>query len=166
MLQFIILVALVIAFMIAKSFYQQWQDNKLRDNPPPKRVIEVSLPRDISDSRLRMAKFWRKVASAAQGDAKARKMGARQLDFVYHVTVPAPGATPEMKCLIYADPDKMDGVKRSIKQVFDGTADVLELEEDPLGQLAQVLRKTDEGGEPEEVTPEITDPQTALPAAE
>lgn len=140
MASLLLLLFIGLAGFIAWRFYLQRQEEQLRDNPPQRRVIEVSLPAGSTNSPQEMARFYRKVASAALGDAKARRVGARQVDFVYLGDVQAPGATPRLRCRIYADPDKMDTVKKAIKSVYKDQADVVEIEEDELTVLAQVLR--------------------------
>jgi hypothetical protein len=87
-----------------------------------------------------MARFYRKVASAALGDGKARKQGARQIDVLYLADVQAPGASPRLRCRIYADPDKMDSVKKALKGVYKDQVDVVELEEDELVAAALAIR--------------------------
>jgi len=139
MFAIILIVFFIALFFIARAFYRQKQEQQLRDNPPERRVIEVSLPGGVNDSRMQMARFWRKVASATTIDPKARKTGQGQLDLVYLATVSEPKAMPRLSCLIYADPERMDAIKRAIKQTFEDV-DVLELEEDPLLPVAAQLR--------------------------
>jgi len=139
MVDLLLLVGVVLAFFVIRKFFQEKSEEKLRDNPPEKRIIQVSLPNGIKDSRTQMRRFWKKVSKAVQTDASGRKTGQGQIDLVYYITVPGPKSTPVVNCLIYTDPDKMDAVKRAIKQVFDAQSDVLELEEDPLLKPAQLI---------------------------
>lgn len=145
----LILLGIAAFCMIAWRYWQQRADEKLRNNPPQRRVIEVSLPVGVADSATSMARFYRKAAAAALGDKGARRVGARQIDFVYLVDVPAEGALPRLKCRIYADPDKMDAVKKALKSSFHDAIDVLEMKEDDLLPLAKILRP-EEGSLPEE----------------
>lgn len=138
-----ILLSFAAFILVAWKFWQQRADEKLRDNPPQRRIIEVSLPVGVSDSVANMSRFYRKAAAAALGDAGARKSGMRQIDFVYLIDVPAEGALPRMRCRIYADPDKMDAVKKALKSSFQEAIDVVELPEDDLLPIAQVLRPPD-----------------------
>lgn len=147
LLNLFILVAIAAFIMIAWRYLQQRADEKLRNNPPPRRIIELSLPVGVADSAVNMARFYRKVSAAALGDKGARKIGARQVDFVYLVDVPAEGALPRMRCRIYADPDKMDAVKKALKSSFQEGLDVIELPDDDLLPVARMLR-------PEEKTEE------------
>ena len=144
-----VLLALGAFLLVAWKFWQQRADEKLRDNPPQRRIIEVSLPVGVSDSVANMSRFYRKVAAAALGDSGARKSGMRQIDFVYLVDVPAEGALPRMRCRIYADPDKMDAVKKALKSSFQEAIDVVELPEDDLLPIAQILRPPEEEEEEE-----------------
>ena len=141
MLNFLILFGLVLAILIAKKFLSERTEERLRDNPPERRIVEVSLPGGIKDSKEQMKRFWKKMGNVAVSDPKTRKTGAGQIDVVYIITVPAPKAMPVLKCLVYADPDKMDAVKRALKQVFDAQSDVLEISEDPLAEYADALRQ-------------------------
>ena len=143
MLEILLIFALFLAIIIARKFFAERSEERLRDNPPEKRIVEVSLPGGIKDSRLQMKRFWKKMAKVAHTDSKGRKTGVGQIDLVYYITVPGPKAMPVLKCLIYADPDKMDAVKRAIKQVFDAQSDVLELAEDPLDKYADAIRELD-----------------------
>lgn len=136
----LLLLCLAVAlFFIVRAYLRARAEQRLRDNYPQRRIIEVTLPAGVNTSRLDMARFFRKVASATTTDAKARKEGIGQVDFVYLGTVPQPKAMPKISCLIYADPDKMDAVKRAIKGTFDDI-DVIEHEEDPLAPVAEALK--------------------------
>ena len=46
-----------------------------------------------------------------------------------------------MRFLVYCDPDKMDAVKRALKNAFSEQADVLELppEHDPMRELTMLM---------------------------
>ena len=139
---FIFLVVIVIIGAIAVRYYHQRVENQLRENFPQRRVIEVSLPRGVNDSHKRMQKFYRKAVSAASGDPKERKQGLKQMDIVYLAECPEGQTMPVIRFLIYVDEDKMDAVKRSLKQVFDGLADVMELapNHDPMAEIAAQLK--------------------------
>ena len=145
----LILLFIVASFFIVRAYLRARDEQRLRDNYPQRRVIEVTLPAGISDSRIAMARFFRKVASATTIDPKARKQGVGQIDFVYLGSVPQPRAMPRISCLIYADPDKMDSVKRALKGTFDDL-DVVEHEEDPLLAVAEAL-KPNPAVEPEQM---------------
>lgn len=140
MLGLLLLFALVIGVLILRKFLAERTEEKLRDNPPERRVVKVSLPAGIKDSKIQMQRFWKKMMKVAASDSKGRKAGVGQIDVVYYVSVPAPKAQPVLECLIYTDPDKMDSVKRVIKQVFDAQSDILELQEDPLEEYAKQIR--------------------------
>lgn len=155
LINLLLLFAIVAFCMIAWRYWQQRADEKLRNNPPQRRIIEVSLPVGVADSAMSMARFYRKAAAAALGDKGARRVGARQIDFVYLVDVPAEGALPRLKCRIYADPDKMDAVKKALKSSFHDAIDVLEMKEDDLLPLAKILRPE------EDSTPEESDAEFA-----
>lgn len=140
-LNLIFIFAIILAILIAKKFFAERTEERLRDNPPQRRIIEISLPNGITESRVAMKRFWKKMGKVAATDTKGRKEGAGQIDVVYLATVPGEKAMPVIKCLIYADPDKMDAIKRSAKQVFDAQSDIMELSEDPLGPYADKLRQ-------------------------
>lgn len=160
MTQLIILVAAAVAVIIAVRYREYAREQRLRDNPPQRRLIEVRLPRGINDANVRMQRFYRKVASAAMDEGGKRQVGERQIDIVYLAEVPAGGhAEPQIRFLIYADPDKMDAVKRSLKQAFDDMADVTEPKHDPLWEIAEQLRPPKE--QAEEDTGQQLDPQQA-----
>lgn len=137
----IALVFIVIVGLIVRRYLHFRADQRLRENPPPRRVIEVSLPRGMDDSRERMSRFYRKAASAALGDKDARKQGMRQIDIVYMAEARREGSLPELRFLIYCDQDKMDAVKRALKNAFSDQADVLEIppDHDPMHDLASRL---------------------------
>ena len=142
MIDLVLLLVAVAVIVIAWRYRQQRQENKLRENFPHRRVIEVALPRSITDSNKRMQRFFSKAVTAAQGDAKARRTGMRQVDVVYLAEVMQGQAMAEVRYLIYVDEDKMDAVKRDLKQVFDGMAHVTELPpgRDPMEEIASQLR--------------------------
>jgi hypothetical protein len=159
MINFIIIIVVVIAVLIIRRYLRQRIEQRLRENPPPRRQIEISLPRGIEDADDRMAKFLRKVSSAALGDKKSRQAGLRQIDIVYYTEVKRQGSLPTLRYFIYADEDKMDSVKRAVKNAFEGQANVIEIqpEDDPLADVAERLRP----GQEEE--PEMRAPIGELP---
>jgi hypothetical protein len=142
MVQLIVIILLVAVGVVVWRFRQQRQENQLRENFPRRRVIEVSLPRGIKDSNDRMQKFYAKAVTATQGDPKARAQGLRQIDIVYLAEVKPEHTMADIRFLIYVDEDKMDAVKRSLKQVYEGMAHVLEIpaEHDPMEEIAMQLR--------------------------
>ena len=139
MWDFLLIIGFILIFFVIKKFLSERKEEKLRDNPPERRIIQVSLPNGINDSRTQMRRFWKKVAKIVHTDANGRASGVGQIDLVYYVTVPGPKAAPVVNCLIYTDPDKMDAVKRALKQVFDAQSDILELEEDPFKGAAEKI---------------------------
>ena len=154
----IVLCALLVAFFIARRWWLERHEQRLRENPPQRQGIEVALPNGSEGSPRAFASFLRKVASSAMADAKTRRAGQRQLDIVYLASAPSPGAEPVIRFRIYADPDRMDAIKRAIKQVYKGTCEVNPIKEDELLELAQRLRPQPEA-EPEHAdAPEATAP--------
>jgi hypothetical protein len=139
--QLFLLVLAVLMFFVIRKYLRHRADQQLRENPPARRVIEVSLPRGVEDSDERMTRFYRKVASAALGDKDMRKQGMRQIDIIYLAEARRQGSLPEMRFLVYCDPDKMDAVKRALKNAFSEQADVLELppEHDPMRELTMLM---------------------------
>lgn len=135
----ILLLVAVLGFFIVRAYLRHRAEQRLRDNFPERRVIEVTIPTGIDDSRLAMARFWRKVASATTSDPKARKEGIGQIDFVYMGVVPKPKAMPRVSCFIYADKDKMDAVKRALKSTYEDL-EIVEHKEDPLAPVAEALK--------------------------
>jgi hypothetical protein len=133
------IVFVVLLVFIGRTYLRARAEQKLRDDYPPRRVIEVTIPGGINDSRVAMARFWRKVASATTSDPKVRKTGIGQIDFVYMGVVPKPKAMPRVSCFIYADPDKMDAVKRALKSTYEDL-EIVEHKEDPLSPVAEGLK--------------------------
>lgn len=151
LIKIVFVLVLIAAFFIWRRYRQQMIEQRLRDNPPERRIIEVSLPKDVKDSHQRMPRFYRKIATqVAMGSADDRKKGMRQLDIVYLVEVP--GTEARLRFLIYSDPDKMDMVKKAIRQIFEGMARIIELDHDPVAQIAEQLKPP-----PEEVALEADD---------
>jgi hypothetical protein len=148
-----LLIILVIAgiVFVAWRFRLQKIEESLLDNPPERRIIEVSLPLGTKKSSSEMVRFYRKISTAALGDKKAREKGMRQIDFVYLVDAQSEGATPRMRCRIYADPDQMDAVKKALKSSFTDWVDVMEVEEDELRMLAEQLRPRPNVEDPAEI---------------
>lgn len=146
MTEFIILLVLVAAGVITWRLTLRWQEEKLRKNPPERKIVEVSLPRGTKGSPAEMARFYRKIASFAQADSGARRKGLRQLDFVYFADVVHEGAPPRLRCFLYADEDVMEQVKRALKSTFRSGVDVAPVEEDDLRKLGLVLRPPEEDG--------------------
>ena len=137
----LILLVLVIAGFAARRWYVERFEQRLRENPPERRVIRLALPGGTKDSPKAMARAIRQAAPAAFTGRDGRREGTGQLDFAYVFTVPAPESEPVMECWIWGDPDKIDAVKRAVKQVFPtGSLEVNEMNEDALAEIAEHFR--------------------------
>lgn len=113
---------------------------RLRANPPPRSVIEVTLPRGITDSRARMQSLYRKLVTLTQADDAMRREGAGVIETVL-LTEALPGrSSPELRFLIYCAPEQTAQVKRMIKQAYSGQAQVIEPSADPLSDVVEELR--------------------------
>jgi hypothetical protein len=128
----------IVALVVTRTYLRLRKEKNLRDNYPTRRVIEITLPSGTDQARFMNASFWAKVASATSADPKARAQGAGQIDFKYIATVPSPRAMPVVHCLICADADRMDSIKKALKTVYEDIS-VVELKEDPLRQLVEVI---------------------------
>lgn len=142
--ELVLLIVLVLAGIIARRWWLQRQDNLLRENPPARRCIEICLPRDVTDAREKMQGVWRSLSSSATSDKSERKRGERQVSAVYWASVPEGKETPELRFLLYVDPDRMDKVKKSIRQSFENQAEIIEHQEDPLLAIAKEMRPPEE----------------------
>jgi hypothetical protein len=140
--QLFILILLGVVGSICYKYWKYRAEQRLRENPPPRRVIEVSLPRGEDNSADRMARALRTIAHAAMGDKKARRTGMRQIDIVYMFEVPKGKMEAIGRYLLYCDPDKMDTVRRAIKQTYGQVAAVQEIsaDDDPMAEIAAALR--------------------------
>lgn len=162
----IILCVLGFGFFILRRWWVERREQLLRENPPQRAGIEVALPHGSDNSPRSFAQFLRKVASAATADEKTRRTGKRQIDILYLATVPAEGAEPQISFRIYADPDRIDAVKRAIKQVYKACeVNPVPEEEDELLALAEHY-KPQPDAEPEEMDaqPPAPEDQSAMPA--
>lgn len=139
LLQLALLLSPVLIFFIARSYLRMQAEQRLRDNPPPKRILEISLPTGVKDSNVRMQRFHRKNMSVANGDDKMRAAGLRQFDIVYFIDCPVDAVHPELRFLAYCDPDQMDKVKRLFQGTYVG-AQINELKEDPMAAIAEAMR--------------------------
>lgn len=147
----IVLCVIVFIIFMGRRWWIERQEQKLRENPPQRAGIEVSLPHGTDNSPRSFAAFLRKAASAATADEKTRRTGQRQIDVLYLATVPAEGADPRITFRIYADPDRIDAVKRAVKQVYPACeVNPVPAEEDELLALAEQYRPRPEA-EPEEL---------------
>lgn len=138
-----LLIAVIIAvgiFLIARAYREHQISDRLRRNPADKAVIEVRLPRDITDANERMQRFYQKVGSHVANDEKMRAEGQGTLDVVYFVEVPRGKSAPELRFLVYAPPEKMSAIKRTLQQAFKGHAEVTVPTSDPMAGLAAALR--------------------------
>lgn len=134
---------------------------RLRANPPERALIEVTLPRGITDSRQRMQSLYRKLVTLTQTDDAMRREGLGVIETVMLVEAHPGRSAPEMRFLIYCAPEQTAQVKRMIKQAYSGQAQVVEPREDPLADVAEELRPrredeipaVDEAGEGEEGAP-------------
>lgn len=148
-------------FMVIKTYRQQMIEQRLRENPPPKAVIEVRLPRDVTDANLSSQKLWRKVASLTATDGSLRAQGLGTIDVVLFSEVPPGKSTAEVWCLVYCHPDHLNLLKRGIRQVFRGMAEITTPDRDPMAELSEQLRPPPE---PEPVDPRAIEGAAPEPA--
>lgn len=139
MRELILILFPIIAFLVIRTYLRLRKEKQLRDNYPSRRVIEITLPAGTDQARFMNASFWAKVASATTSDPKARSQGLGQIDFKYLATVDAPRSMPKVRCFIYADPERIEVVKKALKTVYEDIS-IIELSEDPLAGHIQQLR--------------------------
>lgn len=128
------------AILILRVYRRRRALERIRANPPPRSVIEVRLPRDISDANHRMQRFYQKVYSHTLTDPSMRAKGEGGIDVVYHFEHPVGRTASEMRFLLYAAPEKMPAIKRTLQQAFQGQAEVTVPQTDPMEALAKELR--------------------------
>lgn len=113
---FILLLVLGGAGFIGYKFWRLRAEHNLRySDPPPRKFIEIALPRDVNDAERRMQNFYRKIAGLTTADSGARREGKGQLDVLFFVEVPPGHMTPLMRFILACDPEKTGAVKRAIK---------------------------------------------------
>lgn len=149
---YVLLAAVLVVgiFLIARAYREHQISDRLRRNPAEKAVIEVRLPRDITDANERMQRFYQKVGSHVVNDERMRAEGQGTLDVVYFVEVPRGKSAPELRFLVYAPPEKMSAIKRTLQQAFKGHAEVTVPTQDPMADLAVALRPAEYDENPDE----------------
>jgi len=109
--------AVLFAFWKVWRFYRaRMLAERLRMNPPPRSVIEVTLPRGITDSRARMQSLYRKLVTLTQADEATRREGGGVIETVLLAEALPGRSAPELRFLIYCAPEQTPQVKRMIKQ--------------------------------------------------
>jgi hypothetical protein len=138
---FLVLIA-VATFVVVRQYRRVRREQALRLAPlPPRKVIEVKLPRDVTDANTRMRRFYSRVASVTTGDTQAREEGIGQLDMIYLIDRPPHFLTPILRFFIVADERAMPTVKRALKTAFEQQAEVFNIEVDPLQDVFEQLRQ-------------------------
>lgn len=138
---FILIIVAVVAFLIVRQHLRMRKEQQARLAPlPPKKVVEVKLPRDVVDANTRMRRFYGRVASVTANDPKLREEGLGQLDLIYLVDRPSELITPSLRFFIVADERAMPTVKRALKTAFEAQAEVFNIELDPLADVFEQLR--------------------------
>lgn len=147
MRQLILILFPIIAFIAGRTYWRLRKEKLLRENYPQRKIIELTLPSGNEEARFMNASFWAKVASVTTSDPQARAQGAGQIDFKYIATVDAPRSMPRLRCFIYADPERMEVIKKSLKTVYEDIS-IVEVNEDPLAASIAQLRQAEEKQEP------------------
>lgn len=114
--------------------------DRLRANPPPRAVIEVTLPRGITDSRVRMQSLYRKFVTLTNTDEQMRREGLGVIETVMLVEAHPGHSAPELRFLVYCPPEHTTQVKRMLKQAYSGQAQVIEPKDDPFADAIAELR--------------------------
>jgi len=145
--------------IVVRTYMRLRQIKRLRENYPVRKTIELTLARGTDNTRYTAKGFWRAVYTATSQDPKARKEGLGQVDFKYIVSVDAPRGTPRLRVLISADEDKIDIIKRSLKNIYEDIS-ILEVEDDPLRAAADSFIEQDE------IEPEYQESSDSTPQPE
>lgn len=148
----ILLLVGVGGWMVIRTYRRAMIEQRLRENPPPKALIEVRLPRDVTDGHKSAQKLWAKIQSLTATDPAMRAQGLGTIDLVFYSEVPPNKSTAEVWCYIYCHPDHVNLLKRGLRQVFRGMAEITTPETDPMAEIAAGLRPppmpVEAGGEP------------------
>lgn len=143
-MSFLVLVILCLVgaggVMIVRTYRRAMVEQRLRENPPPKAVIEVRLPRDVTDGNKAAQKLWAKVQSLTATDPSLRAEGLGTIDVVFYSEVPHGKSSAEVWCFIYCHPEHVNLLKRGIRQVFRGMAEITTPKVDPMAEIAAALR--------------------------
>ena len=133
----VVFAVLVAVIMILKTWRTHQQLERLRRTTPDRACLEVRLPAGTNDSALRMQRFWNKIAAACSSDPTLRRQGRGAIRMIYHAHIPPGHRTPLVSCYLYCDPDQLSSVERVLKGVFDGQAEVITPEDDPLRRWSE-----------------------------
>jgi hypothetical protein len=137
----ILIAVAIVSVMIVRQYLNARNEQRIRLAPlPAKKVIEVRLPRDVTDANSRMRRFFGRVASVTANDPKLRAEGLGQLDLIYLADRPPNFLTPVLRFFIVADERAMPTVKRALKTAFEQQAEVFNVEVDPLADVFEQLR--------------------------
>lgn len=136
----ILLFALIVAALIFRKYWRDRHEKRLRENPPERESIIVCLPGGIGESAKSMTRFWRQVEKITRVDSKARQRGEGQIDLTFIAERSHPDSEPELLCLISADPDKIDTIRRASKQVYNDMSEISLDREKKLEAIAAHLK--------------------------
>jgi hypothetical protein len=136
---FVVLVFfLLIASSVAWWLFWRHAERKLLREPAPQAVLEVSVAGGVDKSTQIMTRLYRKLAGSLSSNTQSRLQGKRQMRIV--LLASKPDQTTEVRCLVYADVERVDELKRFLKEDFEGQAAVVQLTEDPLKPAIRQLQ--------------------------
>lgn len=138
----ILILVAVAAVLVVRQYLRSRKERQVRLAPmPPRKVVEVKLPRDVKDANARMKRFYGRVAATTSSDPQAREQGIGQIDLIYLAERPPNHLTPQLRFFIVTDEKTMPTVKRALKTAFEQQAEVFNLELDPLGDVFEQMRE-------------------------
>jgi hypothetical protein len=131
MTSFIVLCVAIAVAYIGVGYYWARFEHRLREQPPERVWLKLSLGRGMSESEKKMLRFLRTFAKELRASGGQRRRGERQLRLVAVAERDHPDAQPVIKTYIACDPQMADAVRGALREQFGTKLGIQEVE-DPL----------------------------------
>jgi hypothetical protein len=118
MTSFILLCVLVALAVVAWQFYWARLENRLRENPPERVWLKVSLGRGVLDSEKKMNRFLRVFEPHLQASAKQRQLGEGQISVRFIAERKSVEAKPLISTYVVCDREKVDALRAALRVEF------------------------------------------------
>lgn len=131
MTSFIVLCIAVALGYVAWNFYWARLEHRLREQPPERVWLKLSLGRGIKQSEKKMLRFLRTFAKELRAGGAERRRGERQLRLVAVAERERADAQPVIKTYIACDPHMVDAVRGALREQFGSKLGIQQVK-DPL----------------------------------
>jgi hypothetical protein len=149
----ILFLVVVVLPMVAWEARKRSRDQQLRSNPAKQVVIELRVPRELTETNKKMMDVWANLRSSFDPDSSDRREGLGKVTFLFDVHN-RDGKQPILSCYLYCDKQSEAAVRRTLTNTFRaGDVELRDVKpkDDPRRYYVKLLQeeqKAAEGGTP------------------